>query len=77
MAAVLQLVDESPGSGQEPRPIFELRLVSERITARELIRRRVEREVEEYNQVESLDDELVLTERGVASFVQLLPLVGG
>ena len=28
-------------------------------------------------QVESLDDELGLTERSVAGFVQLLPLVGG
>ncbi len=133
MANHLQLVDESPGSGRAPRPVFELRLVSEKITARELIRRRVEREVEEYNrrprrvfaglvqptdaeraldgcrmkrprpldaeeqvrvaleafeangffllfddrQVESLDEELVLTERGVASFVRLVPLVGG
>ena len=49
MSAVLQLVDESPGSGAEPKPVFELRLASERITARELIRRRVEREVGEYN----------------------------
>ena len=133
MGAVLQLVDESPGSGKEPRPIFELRLVSEKITARELIRRRIEREVEEHNrrprrvfaglvqptdaeralngyrlrrprqldveeqvraalaafeakaflllfddrQVESLDDELVLRKRSLASFVQLVPLVGG
>jgi hypothetical protein len=28
-------------------------------------------------QVESLDEELVLTERGVVHFVKLLPLVGG
>ncbi len=133
MATVLKMVDESPGSGREPRPVFELRLVSERITVRELIQRRVEREVAEYNrrpgkvfsglvqptgaerelngyrlkrprpldvekqvrvaveafekgaffllfddrQAESLDEELVLGEKSVASFVQLVPLVGG
>ena len=49
MAAVVQLVDETPGSGGTPKPVLELRLVSEKITARELIRRRVEREVDEYN----------------------------
>ncbi len=133
MEAVLRLVDESPGSSREPKPVFELRLASEKITARELIRRRVEHEVAEYNkrprrvfaglvqptdaeralngyrmkrprpldpeaqvkaaldafeanaffllfddsQVESLDQELVLTDDSVASFVQLTPLVGG
>ena len=133
MAAVLQLVDETPGARSEPRPAVELHLASERITARELIRRRVEHEVGEYNQrprkvfeglvqptdaeralkgyrlkkpraldveeqvrialeafeanaffllfndrqVESLDEELVITRRGVVNFVKLVPLVGG
>lgn len=131
MSALVQIIDEVPGSA--PRPAVKLRLVSEKVTARELIRRRVEHEVAEYNrrpsrvfhglvqptdaeralngyrlkrprpldrerqveaalaafssngyfmlvddrQVESLDDELVLTETSVVNFVRLVPLVGG
>ena len=47
MQAVLKIVDECFGTGAgERRPALELRLVSERITARDLIRRRVADEVE-------------------------------
>lgn len=50
MSAVLKVVDEyfGPG-GAEKRPAVELRLVSERATPREIIRRRVEAEVEAVN----------------------------
>ncbi|MCW5772882.1 MAG: hypothetical protein KIT16_14655 [Rhodospirillaceae bacterium] len=47
MAAVLHLVDEVPG--EKKRPVGVLRLVSERILARDVIRRRVEEEVAAYN----------------------------
>lgn len=50
MAALLKIVDERFGpGGTERRPAVELRLVSERITPREIIRRRVESEVEALN----------------------------
>ncbi|MEZ0244721.1 MAG: hypothetical protein ACAH11_15210 [Sphingomonas sp.] len=50
MQAVLKIVDECFGVGAgERRPALELRLVSERITARELIRRRIADEVETAN----------------------------
>lgn len=47
MQAVLKIVDKIPGQGDRPGP--ELSLASERITAAELIRRRVEAEVEAHN----------------------------
>lgn len=47
MEAVLKIWDETPGQGK--REAAELRLASERITAEELIRRRVEAEVEAWN----------------------------
>lgn len=47
MEAVLKIWDETPGQGK--REAAELRLASERITAAELIRRRVEAEVEAWN----------------------------
>jgi len=47
MQTLLRLVDETPG--QPRRPAGTLRLVSERVTAREVIRRRVEEEVAAYN----------------------------
>lgn len=131
MTAVIQVIDETAGGA--PKPVFKLRLVSEKMTARELIERRVEHEVAAYNarprrdygglvqpsdaeqtlngcrlkqprrldpkrqiraaldafeangffllvddrQVESLDDEVVLTDESTVSFVRLLPLVGG
>ena len=43
MSAVLKVIDKHLGKPEEPS--FELRLVSERITARELIRRRVDDEI--------------------------------
>ena len=47
MAAVLKIVDERFGpGGTERRDAVELRLVSERVTPREIIRRRVEAEIE-------------------------------
>ena len=50
MAALLKIVDEHFGtSADQRRPAFELRLASERITARELIRRRIADEVEALN----------------------------
>ena len=50
MQSVLKIVDECFGVGAgERRPALELRLVSERITARELIRRRIADEVETAN----------------------------
>ena len=48
MNAVLRLFDETPG--QPRRNAGTLRLASERVTAREIIRRRVEQEVSAYNQ---------------------------
>lgn len=47
MQAVLKIWDETPGHGR--RAAAELTLASERVTAVELIRRRVEAEVEVYN----------------------------
>jgi hypothetical protein len=47
MGAVLKIWDETPGQGK--REAAELRLASERITAAELISRRVEAEVESWN----------------------------
>jgi hypothetical protein len=47
MAALLRLIDEAPGMPR--RPAGSLRLASERITAREVIQRRVEAEVSAYN----------------------------
>ncbi|MDB5706633.1 MAG: hypothetical protein JWN66_3749 [Sphingomonas bacterium] len=50
MQSVLKIVDERFGTGAgERRPALELRLVSERITARDLIRRRIADEVETAN----------------------------
>jgi len=50
MQSVLKIVDECFGTGAgERRPALELRLVSERITARDLIRRRIGDEVETAN----------------------------
>jgi len=51
MAALLKIVDERFGpGGVDRRPAVELRLVSERVTPREIIQRRVEAEVEAVNQ---------------------------
>ena len=47
MQAVLKIWDETPGQGK--REAAELTLASERVTATELIRRRVEAEVEAHN----------------------------
>ena len=47
MQAVLKIWDETPGQGK--RAAAELKLASERVTAAELIRRRVEAEVEAHN----------------------------
>lgn len=47
MEAVLKIWDETPGQGR--REAAELKLASERVTAAELIRRRVEAEVEAHN----------------------------
>jgi hypothetical protein len=47
MQAVLKIWDQTPGQGKHEA--VELHLASERITAAELIRRRVEAEVEAYN----------------------------
>lgn len=50
MAALLKIVDEHFGPmGNVRRPAVELKLVSERITPREIIQRRVESEVEALN----------------------------
>ena len=131
MEALLPVFDDSPG--QERRTVLTLRLASERITARDLIRRRVEEEVESFNsaesevflglieptdaerslngyrlrkrrrldaekqvavalqafanngfvllfddrQVEDLDEELTIAEGSIATFLKLVPLVGG
>jgi len=51
VTAVLKIVDERFGpAGREKLPAVELRLVSERTTPRDIIRRRVEAEVEIVNQ---------------------------
>ena len=47
MEAVLRIYDETPGA--ERRPAATLRLASERISPRDLIRRRVEEEVAAFN----------------------------
>ncbi len=47
MEAVLKIWDETPGQGK--RAAVDLKLASERITAADLIRRRVEAEVVAYN----------------------------
>lgn len=47
MEAVLKIYDQAPGAGREPAAA--LRLASERVTARDLIRRRVEQEVAAFN----------------------------
>jgi hypothetical protein len=50
MAALLRIVDEHFGpAGTDRRPAVELKLVSERISPREIIQRRVEAEVEAFN----------------------------
>lgn len=48
MGAALRIYDESPGVTR--RPAATLELASERITLRELIRRRVEQEVAHFNE---------------------------
>lgn len=131
MGAALRIYDETPG--QERRPAATLQLASERLTVRELIRRRVEQEVAAYNgakedvfqglvqpskseqllngfklkkrraldaeeqvgvalaafekngfvllfddrQVEDLEEEIVILPDSSATFVRLVPLVGG
>jgi hypothetical protein len=47
MSAALSIYDETLGAGRQPR--FTLHLASERVTAREIIERRVREEVREYN----------------------------
>ena len=50
MAALLKLVDEHFGTGETARkPALELRLVSEKVTVRDIISRRVADEVESVN----------------------------
>jgi len=50
MAAILKMIDEHFGSdARGRRPGGELRLASERVTPREIIRRRVKQEVAELN----------------------------
>ena len=44
---IVQFFDETPG--RERQPAFQLRLASEKVTVRELIRRRIEAEVADYN----------------------------
>ena len=131
MEAVLKIWDETPGQGK--RAAAELKLASERITAAELIRRRVEAEVAAHNgkteavfqglvqpteservlngfklnkrrklnpenqakaaleafrnngfvllfddrQVENVDEWLTVTGKSKATFLRLVPLVGG
>lgn len=131
MTAALRIYDEIPGA--ERRPAVTLSLASERITARELIRRRVEEEVAAFNatkddvflgliqpseserllngfklrkrrpldveqqvavalqafgkngfvllfddrQVEDLDEVVIVTPESSATFLRLVPLVGG
>ena len=131
MEAALRIYDETPGA--ERKPAATLRLASEKITARELIHRRVEQEVAAFNatkdnvfqglvqpseserllngfklkkrrpldvdeqvkvaleafsrngfvllfddrQVEDLDDVVIVTPESSATFLRLVPLVGG
>jgi hypothetical protein len=50
MVALLKIVDEHFGTSRSERlPAVELRLVSERTSAREILRKRVEAEVEDVN----------------------------
>lgn len=133
MAAVLKLIDETAHGKALGHCEIELRVVSERVTARELVRRRIQTEVERFNssggdvfsglvepkeaervlngyrltrrrrvewqkqfdeacaaferngflllfddaQVESLDEEIVLTPASDVRFIKLVPLVGG
>lgn len=54
MAASVRVVDEHFGTGAPVRrPACELRLASERVTPREIIRRRVETEVEDVNRAKA------------------------
>ncbi len=131
MEAALPIFDETPGA--ERKPAVTLSLASERITARDLIRRRVEQEVAAFNaakndvfqgliqpseserllngyklkkrrpldveeqvtvaleafanngfvllfddrQIEELDEAIVVTPESTATFLRLIPLVGG
>lgn len=131
MSAVLKIIDEIPGAGKRAAP--DLKLASERVTAAELIRRRVEAEVAAHNkrtgevfeglvqpsdservlngfklrkhrkldpetqvevalaaferngfvllfddrQIEDADEELVIMTDSEATFIRLVPLVGG
>lgn len=47
MGAAVKIYDEAPGGAR--RPAATLRLASEQVTVRELIRRRVEQEVADFN----------------------------
>jgi len=58
MAALLRVVDERFGANNTRVAALELRLVSERVTAREIIRRRVEAEVALLNQRKLMHDDL-------------------
>lgn len=108
MEAVVHLYEQTASGVRTP--ITTLRLATERITVRELIRRRVEAEVAQRleddaralvdanaeaaaawkafrsngffvlfddRQVESLDEEIVLTGDNDVAFIRLVPLVGG
>ncbi len=131
MATALRIIDESPGV--EKRPAATLYLASESMTARELVKRRIEQEVATYNktqgdvfrglvqpadaervlngfklakrrrldpdqqfqaaldafesngflllfddrQVESLDETVTISSTSVATFIRLVPLMGG
>jgi hypothetical protein len=55
MAALLKIVDEHFGSGTPRREAVELRLASELVTAREIILRRVEAEIEEIERSRGTD----------------------
>lgn len=133
MGATLKLVDETAHGAPLGGFVLELRLVSERMTVRELLERRVRAEVERYNatepgvfnglvepteaertqngyrlktkrkldwqaqheeacrafesngflllvddsQLDSLDEEVLLTPKSDVRFVKLVPLVGG
>ena len=52
MTALLRLIDESPGA--TPVEVGTLRLASERVTLREVIRRRLEEEIEKINSIGAL-----------------------
>lgn len=75
MAAVLRIVDEHFGGSKPGRvPAMELRLVSERVSAGEIIRRRVEAEVEALNDARQRNDRvtrsfLIWTDDGSAEAV--------